>query len=205
MADSIKKKELMAGYTGVKFQTIQLNESLPSGFDKLFPLFKECADLAKEHGMVPQNAGNFSMRFAGGMAITTSGANLEMLEEDEVVFLKSCSMEDMKVEYIGANKPSSESLLHYSILQCRPDADAVVHVHNIPPSEVLAGVVKETPREEAYGSAELAAATCETLGKDEKLIVMKNHGYVAVGPTLMDAAKIILDAHLKLKAKQGKS
>lgn len=193
-----KGKELMNGYVGVKFDAIKLDEELPHGFDEIFPLFKECADLASKHGMVPQNAGNFSMRFADGMAITASGANLEVLEKEEVVFVRECSVEALKVTYIGERKPTSETLLHYLILQCRPDANALVHVHNIPSSEVLAGKVRETPKEEPYGSPALAKITCDTLGKDQGPIVMKNHGYAAVGSDLMEAAQLIVKTHLKL-------
>jgi len=193
-----KGKELMNGYVGVKFDAIKLDEELPHGFDEIFPLFKKCADLASKHSMVPQNAGNFSMRFADGMAITASGANLKVLEKEEIVYVPYCSVEEMKVNYIGVRKPSAETLLHYLILQCRPDAEAVVHVHNIPSSEVLAGKVKETATEEPYGSLALAKITCDTLGKDDKPIVMKNHGYVAVGSDLMEAAQLIVKTHLKL-------
>lgn len=199
MTDSTNKgKELMDGYTGVKFEAIRLDEEPPNGFDELFPLFKECADLASKHGMVPQNAGNFSMRFADGMAITASEANLEVLEKEEVVYVPYCSVDEMKVKYIGTRKPSSETLLHYMILQCRLDAEAVVHVHNIPSSEVLAGKVQETEREEPYGSLALAKTTCDTLGKDDGPIVMKNHGYVAVGSDFMAAAQRIISTHLSL-------
>ncbi len=199
MTDFTKKgKELMDGYVGVKFEAIRLDEEPPNGFDGLFPLFKECADLASKHGMVPQNAGNFSMRFGDGMAITASGANLEVLEKGEVVFVRKCSVEALKVTYIGERKPTSETLLHYLILQCRPDANALVHVHNIPSSEVLAGKVRETHKDEPYGSPALAKITCDTLGKDQGHIVMKNHGYVAVGSDLMEAAQLIVKTHLKL-------
>ena len=182
MTDSIRKgKELMNGYTGVKFEAIRLDEEAPHGFDALFPLFKKCADFVSKHGMVPQNAGNFSMWFADGMAITASEANLGVLEKEEVVYVPYCSVEEMKVKYVGTRKPSSETLLHYLILQCRSDAKVVVHVHNIPSSETLVGKVQETTTEEPYGSLALAKITCDTLGKDDGPIVMKNHGYLAVG------------------------
>ncbi len=200
MSDATKKaKELMPGYTGVKFECVRLDEDFPKGFHKLFPLFKECADFAAKHGMVPQNAGNFSMKFADGIVITASGANLEMLEEEEIAYVTYCSVDEMKLKYIGTKEPSSESLLHYLILQCRPDATAVVHVHNIPPFEVLAGKIEETEREEPYGSLELAKITCDTLGEKDEPIVMKNHGYIAVGSDLMEAAHKIINAHLELQ------
>ena len=188
----------MPGYTGVKFVSIQLNGNLPEGFASLFPAFKACADFVAEHNMVPQNAGNFSMRFADGIAITAAGANLDMLEREDIIYIAHCSVGEMKLKFIGAKNPSSESLLHYLILQCRPDADAVVHVHNIPASDVLAGKIRETEREEPYGSLKLAQITCDTLGNSDKPILMKNHGYVAVGSSLMEAAKRIVSTHLEL-------
>ena len=197
-------KELMPGYTGVKFTSIQLNEDPPRGFAALFPLFKECADFAASHDMVPQNAGNFSMRFADGIAITAAGANLDMLEQEDIIYIAHCSVSEKKLKFIGTRNPSSESLLHYLILQCRPDANAVVHVHNIPASDIPVEKIRETQREEPYGSLELAQITCDTLGTSDEPILMKNHGYVAVGSSLMEAAKRIISIHLELLNKPEK-
>ncbi|EFK07340.1 class II Aldolase and Adducin N-terminal domain protein [delta proteobacterium NaphS2] len=197
-------KELMPGYTGVKFTSIQLNEDPPKGFAALFPLFKECADFTASHDMVPQNAGNFSMRFADGIAITAAGANLDMLEKEDIIYIAHCSVSEKKLKFIGTRNPSSESLLHYLILQCRPDADAVVHVHNIPASDIPVEKIRETQREEPYGSLELAQITCDTLGTSDEPILMKNHGYVAVGSSLMGAAERIISIHLELLTKPGK-
>ena len=79
-----QKKELMEGYLGIKFRTIRGEGDYPPGFAELFPEFKECAGICNKYDMVPQNAGNFSVRIAGGMAITATGSNLALLEKDDM-------------------------------------------------------------------------------------------------------------------------
>ena len=192
-----QKKELMEGYLGIKFRTIRGEGDYPPGFAELFPEFKECAGICNKYDMVPQNAGNFSVRIAGGMAITATGSNLALLEKDDIVFVSRCSMEDMKVEYIGVNEPSSETFLHHEIYQCRPDVTAIAHAHNIPESSKMVGIVKETIREEPYGTAAFAGLACETLGEKESIIVLKNHGYLAVGKSLREAVGLMIATHLK--------
>ncbi len=196
--DVIKKKELMDDYVGVKFRTIQIQQDPPAGFEQLYRLFRGCTDDLRAHDMTPRNAGNISMRFADGIAITSSGSNLGMLEEDEIVFVRLCSLDEHTVEYIGPNVPSSETFMHYLIYQSRPDAGAVVHAHDQATSALLVGEVRETEKEEPYGTVELARMACETFSRDERIIVLKNHGYVAIGRSLREATDLIIETHLKL-------
>lgn len=193
----------MDDYVGVKFLAIQSEQDPPPGFGKLFNLFKECTDDLRAHDMTPKNAGNISMRFAKGIAITSSGSNLGMLEENEIVFVRLCSLDEHTVEYIGPNLPSSEAFMHYLIYRSRRDASAVVHAHDQATSELSVGQVKETAREEPYGTLELARIACETFSRDENIIVLRNHGYVAIGNSLREATDLIISTHLKLLRKSG--
>jgi ribulose-5-phosphate 4-epimerase/fuculose-1-phosphate aldolase len=195
-------KEFMDDYAGVKFRAIQIAQQRPPGFGKLFPLFKATTDDLRAHNMTSKNAGNISMRFAGGVAITSSGANLGILEEEEVVFVRCCSLDDHTVEYIGPNVPSSETFMHYQIYQSRPDAGAVVHAHDPATATLAAGEVKETAKEEPYGTLALATMACETFSRDERIIVLKNHGYVAIGGSLEEATDLIVATHRRLLEKK---
>ena len=185
----------IAGFPGAAFKAVRLRQALPPGFEKLSEPFRRWARVCHDHGMTPQSTGNLSLRLAEGMAITASGAQLADLAEDQVVWVRSCSVEDRTVEYVGSKAPSFEVFLHFLTYQDRPDAQAVVHVHNLPPTGLLAGKVALTPRWEDYGSVALARLAVQTLAPDEEVIALQDHGYVAVGASLEEAVRRALARH----------
>lgn len=191
-------KELMDGYVGVKFRAIQLSSDMPLVIKAIFPLFKQSAQLLKEYGMTPKNGGNISLKRVDGMVITSSGSNLGSLEEDEIVHVRKCSIEDRIVEYDGLNVPSSETFMHYLIYQLRSNIGAIVHAHDPATSRFATASVKETAKEEPYGTLDLAKIACDTFSKNEDVIILKNHGYVAVGQNLEEATNLIVSTHLKI-------
>ncbi len=191
-------KELMYGYTGVKFKEIQLSADMPLMIKDLFPFFKQSAQFLKEYGMTSKNAGNISLKMVDGMVITTSGSSLGCLKEDEIVYVRKCSVEDRTVEYDGSNVPSSEALMHYLIYQFRPDIRAVIHAHDPATTRFAAETVQETAKEEPYGTLALAKIACDTFSNNENIIVLKNHGYVAIGQNLEEATNLIISTHLKI-------
>jgi len=196
-------KELMDGYVGVKFKAVVARGvALPQGFSDLFPEFKHDAEILKQHGMTPKNGGNMSRRFAQGFVLTTSGCNLGVMEPDELVYVVDCSLESEEVRYAGPREPSSEAILHHLSSQDRPDAGAVMHAHDpVATAEIIAGEVPETRKEEPYGTLALARMAMETFAKERRIIVLKNHGYVAIGTNLQEATRIIVDTHLRLLEK----
>lgn len=191
-------KELMDGYVGIKFRAIQLSVNMPLSVRSLFPLFKQSAQLLKQHRMTPKNGGNMSLKKVDGIVITSSGSNLGRLDEDEIVYVQKCSVEDRTVEYDGPNVPSSETFLHYLIYQLRPDIGAIIHAHDPATSILAPESVKETAREEPYGTLALARIACDTFSRNENIIVLKNHGYVAIGQNLEGATSLIISTHLNL-------
>ena len=142
----------------------------------LFSPFKKSARLLKKYGMTPKNVENISLKRGNGMIITTSGANLGCLEEDEIVFVQRCSCEDRTVEYHGLNLPSSESFMHHLIYQSRGDIGAIVHAHDQATCNFAGENVQETAKEEPYGTLALAEIACDTFSKNESIIVFRDHG-----------------------------
>lgn len=70
----------------------------------------------------------------------------------------------------------------------------------------LSGVLDETDREEPYGTVELAQICLETFRKGNDIIVLKNHGYVAIGSSLTRTTDAIINMHhhlLQLKEKNA--
>ncbi len=193
----------MDGYVGVKFKAVAAKDvPLPVGVSALFQEFKHDADILREHHMTPKNGGNMSRRFGQGFVLTTSGCNLGVMEPDELAYVVDCSLESEEVHYAGPREPSSEAILHHLIYQDRPDAGAVIHAHDpVATADIIAGEVAETRREEPYGTLALARMAMETFAMERKIIVLKNHGYVAIGADLHEATRTIVDMHLHLSQK----
>ena len=199
------EKYLLNGYVGVKFQTIQQSNELRPEVADLYAVFKRTCDRLKAHDMTPANAGNLSMRFGDGFFISASGANLGCIEEDELILVERCDVEVECVVYHGPTEPSSESIMHWLIYRNRQEAEAIIHAHDefATRPELLAGVVEESEREEPYGTVELARMAIATFQRAERIMVLRNHGYVAVGPDLDRTCDLVVETHLKLLGKRG--
>ena len=191
-------KELMDGYAGVKFKTLLLDPEIGFNIDDIFSRFQKNCRLLKRHGMTPQNAGNISARHNKGFIITTSGSNLGRLQRDEIVYVRKCVIEDGLVEYMGPNLPSSETFMHSMIFQCKPAVQAIVHVHDPETMNQATIEIEATEKEVPYGTLELARMACDSFLKANKIIVLKNHGYVAVGEDLNAAVALVISTHLKI-------
>ena len=203
-------KEIMEGYVGVKFRPRQLSQDVPGAVGSLLTDFAQTCLLLKLHDMTPANGGNISVRVrvpgreGPSFVITASGCNLGCVEKSELIFVETFSVEEDRVDYRGPIAPSSESFLHGGIYQARPEVFAVIHAHDefATAPELLDGVVAQTEQEEAYGTMELAQRARATIGTGRQIIVLKNHGYVAVGENLAGALQLILDTHNRLLEKK---
>ena len=191
----------MDGYAGVKFKTLLRNSEIGFDIDDIFSHFQKNSNLLKRHGMTPQNAGNISVRHNKGFIITTSGSNLGSLQRDELAYVRKCVIEDGIVEYMGPNLPSSETFMHSMIFQCKPAVQAIVHVHDPATLNQATVDIEATEKEVPYGTLELARMACDTFVKADKIIILKNHGYVAVGIDLNQAVDLVISTHLKIKEK----
>lgn len=203
MNNDNQRKHLLDGYMGVKFQAIQCSDELPPEAADLYVLFKRTCDRLKTHHMTPANAGNSSIRHGDGLLISASGSNLGCLEKNELPFVEHCDLEAERVYYQGPIEPSSESIMHWLIYQNRPEARAIIHAHDefATRPELLSGEVEESEREEPYGTIELARMAIATFQRAERIIVLKNHGYVAIGSDLDRTCDLVVDTHLKLLGK----
>ena len=112
-----------------------------------------------------------------------------------------------------AGRPSSEVSMHRAIYRERQDVNAVVHTHppvtiavissghsEIPfmfPDQVaIAGLTPSIPYVIPC-SEELASAVVHALGQDASVLLLQNHGHIAVGATLEQAytrTEIVEDA-----------
>lgn len=152
-------------------------------------------------GYVVGTAGNVSsiIRDRKTIIITPSGAPYDSLEPQDLI---ACDMDGNKIS--GEKKPSSEILMHANIYKNREDVGSIVHSHSI---YATALAVNGTPipycLDEMYfsvgdrpipvakygksGTQELADYIVEALGKENKAVLVRNHGMVAVGKNMTEA------------------
>ncbi len=146
------------------------------------------------NGLLRYSSGNISWRFCDTLvAVSASGSWLERLEVRDIAL---CSFPDGEV--LSEVVPSVEWRFHLGIMRKRPEARVVLHFQApfatvisceedpLPSLELLPEVPFYCGRIEVVeyfppGSGELAEAVVRAAGNSD-LIIMRNHGQVAVGP-----------------------
>lgn len=167
-------------------------------------IIKELADVSHyiyKKGLVPGKSGNISCRFyedgVSKVAITRRGISKKFVGYEDIIII---DMDGNVLE--GDKKPSSETFLHLNIYHERDDINSIVHSHS-PFAAGFSMSDKKLKRLEGFGpienpyipsvkysppgSAELAKDTAEMM-KNDDAVILKNHGVVAAGVNLDEAA-----------------
>lgn len=151
-------------------------------------------------GLSPGRSGNVSRRWKGGMLITPTGMDYEVLQPDDIAFVAGDGTFPS-----GGRKPSSEWRFHLGAYRARPDMDAVVHTHSLH-ATVLACAHKSIPAFHymiavaggtdiplipyaPFGTQELADLVANGLAERNALL-MANHGQIALGRDLASALEL---------------
>ncbi len=148
-------------------------------------------------GSLRGTGGNVSVRIDGEdlMAVTPSSVKYHEIATEDICI---CNLSGAVVE--GARAPSVEAGMHASVYRERPDANAVVHTHQIYGS-VFALLNKSIPAlfdEVAFtlgesvevapyaisGSPELAANVAGKLGNNANAYIIQNHGIITLGKNM---------------------
>ena len=146
--------------------------------------------------------------------VTTVGGNISVRLNDEqfLITASTIPLDELNMKNIllvngqgicsEPKKPSKETYMHLAIYQKRPDISAILHVHPLL-STTLASIgepITPITFEEQYflgktigfvnqfaaGSNQLSDAVSEE-AKQYNVVIMKNHGCVALGGTLKEA------------------
>ncbi|HMA69785.1 MAG TPA: class II aldolase/adducin family protein [Candidatus Mcinerneyibacterium sp.] len=141
--------------------------------------------------------GNISIKKNNRIYITPSGIDYDVLKKKDISVL---SVSDKKK--IGGLKPSTEFLLHFKIYQKNKDINSIIHTHSkfLTALSVLKKALPILTEEQAYifdkdieitkyyktGSLKLAEEASEKF-KNNKGVILANHGYVGGGKTLKEA------------------
>ena len=154
--------------------------------------------------------GNLSARVDGDVILLTAHATcLGMLTETDLVLMR------LNGEVLDGGKVSTEKLMHTEIYRNFPEVKAVVHTHTTYTSAYflhhavfsspifesrftlgeVKGIAQSTP------SVTDAAPLIEAL-RSNSIVVLRNHGVVAMGPALFDAFLFIqtLEEQVKIDA-----
>ena len=155
-------------------------------------------------GVLPDGIGygNLSARIAGTdrFIITGSGTGARFpiapAHFSEVV---SFDIDHNRVVCRGPLPASSESMSHGAIYAARPDAHAVIHIHDRALYQFLIQEgAPHTPATAAFGTPELARAIGRLAGTlpSVAVLVMAGHedGLIAYGPDPQSARDALLDA-----------
>ena len=150
-----------------------------------------------EKGILNAIEGNISVRVGDLVYITPSGMNKAFLKEEQIAVLT------LEGEQVGGScKASSEYKLHLHAYKCRDDICGIVHAHA--PYLTAHALCGKPVRSDAYpemivvyGSIEIAAygrpgtddiyREVGPLLQKEDVILLENHGAMAVGKTVIDA------------------
>ncbi|OGV51007.1 MAG: hypothetical protein A2017_14125 [Lentisphaerae bacterium GWF2_44_16] len=149
-------------------------------------------------GLTTTSGGNISMRWKDGTVLITPSAS-------DKGQMKGCEIGqlDMDGNITGLPfRPTIESRMHLGIYKSRPDVEAIVHAHPVNVSAFAASkarisnkflaesyaILGEIAYAEYYcmGSEELAKAV-SAASASSNCIVMRNHGALAVGKSLLEA------------------
>ena len=153
-------------------------------------------------GINQGTSGNLSVRMDGGFLITPSGVNYaELVPEDFVAM-------NLKGEWGGSIKPSSEWRFHRDIYRHRADARAILHAHPvfcatlaclgrpIPAFHYMVAVAGgrdiRCAAYATFGTQELSDHVLSAL-TDRKACLMANHGLVCLEQDLPRALALAIE------------
>ena len=142
---------------------------------------------------------------------TASGGNISSKDEDNNIWISPSQIDkgflrtedfacvNSEGNLMNSNKPSMEFPFHQAIYKSDLEVEAVCHLH----SPVLVALSLLVPNEGlikllddfdcAYakyaipGSEELGENICKALAKKPTLVIMQNHGVIAIGKTIREA------------------
>ena len=174
-------------YVGTKFRTAFARREPPQD-SRIGELIEWGRRLGKL-GVVGDTVGNLSFRSTHGFIINRTAGDLGRITAEEFVEVLKTDMAGRELTVVGAYEPSSESMMHATLYEVRPDVNAVFHGHS---QRLLAQAsslrLPITEREQPYGTPELAAEMLKILHR-HKIFVMRNHGFVTVGRTMAEAGR----------------
>lgn len=132
--------------------------------------------------------GNMSCRTERGLLITARATVKAKLQPDDFIEVVGVEGTDpVRVRCRGTRLPSTDTLLHWRLYEARGDVHAILHGHD---AHALAKAdrlnLPVTRRSAALPSMEVIEELCVLLMSTD-YVIMRDHGFLAVGRSLEDA------------------
>lgn len=201
----------MEEYQGIKFQYSQNKTSF--SYDDRLGSLNHWAFLFSQLGLAPVHSqgayGNHSYRTGKTSFVITKSAMIpsEKLQPNDYCHVVAFDSFENSFVTEGIAPPSSESYLHYAIYQSHPHIHAILHGHcsllNIHAADLGIPVTKKFCD---YGTRELADSALSIISPSSSFIILKDHGFIAIGDNINDAGRVTLNHHaelINLLIKQG--
>jgi len=167
----------------------------------------ETGRLLWDKGLVTGFNGNLSARVdANSLLITATGTSLGYLKEQDIVLVSLAG------EVLGEGKASSEKSLHTEVYKNFPEVQAVVHTHTTYTNGYFLVNESFTPKtfEAKFYLGEVKSIEQTTPSvtdvepvikelKSNNIVVLRNHGTVAIGPDLFRAFVLIQELEEQIK------
>ncbi len=187
-------------YEGVKYQIIIRDRSLPA--DARIEALRKWCRIFHEKDLAPLypggTHGNMSYRVSPGhpeIVITAARSSFaEPLSDDSFFTIWDVDFENNLVIASGENnrEPSSETLLHFSIYQARPDVQAILHGHCVSISNYSEQMnIPTTSEFVESGTMKIVKSVLGVLG-NHSFIEIKDHGFISMGKTIEDAGELAM-------------
>ncbi|HVC17038.1 MAG TPA: class II aldolase/adducin family protein [Rhodanobacter sp.] len=157
--------------------------------------------------------GNFSLLDDGKIIVSCSQtSSLPAVSKDDLAVVAGYDAESFTVEYFGKKVPSSESSLHFSAYQARPDLGAVVHGHMMdfdPAHKTIAEyfLANDLPLTTSLGkSREIGQELKNLINQRQQtgIIGMLNHdggfGLLSLGSSFSEASQQLVDFQGRLNS-----
>jgi len=172
-------------YIGTKFRTVFARREAPAD-ERIGELVEWCHRWARL-GVVGDTVGNLSFRSANGFIINRTAGDLATITAEEFVEVMRADFARRELTVAGAHEPSSESLMHAALYAARPAVNAVFHGHSAALLDAAGRLeLPVTQRERPYGTSALADEILDVLSA-HSVVIIRNHGFVAIGPTMAAA------------------
>lgn len=192
----------METYTGIKFASTFIGTDFTA--DRRLDSLNRWVYILGELGLAPVHSqgayGNHSYRDGDeAFVITRTGMvpSRDLVESD---YCRVCyNQEKKRFDVEGKHQPSSECFLHHHIYSNDLQVNTIMHGHSsllIEYAEELG--IPQTPDEHPYGTIELAESALTIMRRGGGFFIMKNHGFVAAGPSIDSTAGVVLHHFMKL-------
>lgn len=194
----------METYQGIKFNIQRIADDFE--YDKRLEILHRWIFILGELGLAPVHSqgayGNHSYRLTPDSFIITRTGMIPCrdLDRTDYCLVKYAEKEDSFMVR-GLFEPSSESFLHFQIYKHFPQMHAIMHGHSSLLNRFAGKLnIAETAEEQPYGTMDLALSALKVLGDETPFMILKNHGFVAMGEDINTTAQRVLHNYGRLIA-----